>query len=98
LKSPAKVKPMIGDAEYLKALSGYKQASAVKCWCRKNGIRFFVNAQGRPVTTEGALDRALSHGVEAKPDWGAFDAWKTGTHWRHRRRRQKMGIPEPVLK
>jgi hypothetical protein len=85
---------VIGDAEYLKALSGYKQKSAIANWCRKNGIKFFLNAQGWPVTTATALNSALL-GVNAGPDWSAFDDWKTGTHWRHRRRRQEMGIPEP---
>lgn len=91
-----KLSIVIGDAEYLKALSGAKQRGAVRAWCRKNGIKTFDNNQGWPVTTAAALDRALSQDVNAGPDWSAFDDWKTGTHWRHRRRRQEMGIPEPT--
>jgi hypothetical protein len=88
---------IVGDAEYLKALSGYKQKTAVANWCRKNGIKFFRNAQGWPVTTEAALERALFASEIAGPDWSYFDNWKTGTHWRHRRRRQEKGIPEPTI-
>jgi hypothetical protein len=86
----------IGDAEYLRALSGSKQRGTVRAWRQKEGIKTFDNNDGWPVTTEGALERALSRGVKAGPDWSNFDAWKTGTHWRHRRRRQEMGIPEPT--
>lgn len=64
---------MIGDAEYLKTLSGAKQRSSVRAWCRKNGIKTWNNAQGWPVTTAAALDRALTPGIESGPDWSAFD-------------------------
>jgi hypothetical protein len=35
--------PVIGSAEYMKALSGYKQKTAIAKWCRKNGIKFLRN-------------------------------------------------------
>ncbi len=63
---------MVGSAEYLKALSGYKQKNAVAKWCKKYGIRFFRNAEGWPVTTAAALDRALLPGVESGPDWSPY--------------------------
>src|ERR1700688_3822022 len=64
---------MIGDAEYLKALSGYKQKSAVRNWCRKNGISYLLDARGWPVTTPEALDRALKGSAESGPDWAALE-------------------------
>jgi hypothetical protein len=45
-KIPAKASLVIGDAEYLKALSGAKQRGAIREWCRKNGIRTFDNTSG----------------------------------------------------
>jgi hypothetical protein len=36
---------MIGDAEYLKALSGYKQASAIKWWCKEDRLAVKVPAK-----------------------------------------------------
>jgi hypothetical protein len=37
---------VVGDAEYLKALSGYKTKAAVAAWCTRNRIKFFRNGQG----------------------------------------------------
>jgi hypothetical protein len=68
---------MIGDAEYLKTMSGYSQKASVAKWCKKNGIRYFRNADGWPVTTAAALDRALLPGVEAGPDWSPYAKEKT---------------------
>jgi uncharacterized protein DUF4224 len=82
---------MTGDADHLKAMSGYKQKTSVARWCRKNGIRFFLNAQGWPVTTSEALDRALAPGIESGPDWSAFEPDPNSTHWRHRRRVKAKG-------
>lgn len=87
---------VVGDAKYLKALSGYKQASSVAKWCRKNGIKFFRNGQGWPVTTATELDRALAHETKAEPNLEVPGYWKTGSHWRYRQWRQRMGIPEPT--
>jgi len=64
---------VIGDAEYLKTMSGYSQKASVAKWCKKNGIRYFRNAEGWPVTTAAAIDRALAPGVESGPDWSACD-------------------------
>jgi hypothetical protein len=86
---------VIGDAEYLKALSGAKQRGAVRDWCRKNGIKTFNNRDGWPVTTDAALDRALTGTPASEPDWSYFDLWKTSPHWRHKRLRAERGIPEP---
>ena len=65
--------PMVGSAEYLKVLSGYRQSNAIKNWCRKNGIQFLLDARGWPVTTPMALERALDPGVKSEPDWSACD-------------------------
>jgi hypothetical protein len=77
-----------GDAEYLKALSGYKQKTSVARWCRKNKIKFFLNGQGWPVSSAEAINQALlGGGKESGPDWGAFELDPNSTHWRHRQRR-----------
>jgi hypothetical protein len=60
-------------AEDMKKLSGYKQRAAIAAWCTKNKIKFFRDANGWPVTTEAALDRALSPGKMREPDWSACD-------------------------
>jgi hypothetical protein len=98
MSAPRQPKPsiVIGDAEYLKVLSGAKQRGAVRDWCRKNGIKTFNNRDGWPVTTAAELDRAISGDANrAEPDWSYFDRWKTSPHWRHKRMRQEAGIPEP---
>jgi hypothetical protein len=64
---------VIGDAEYMKALSGYKQKTAIASWCRRNHIKCFRNAQGWPVTTEAEINRALSPSSRVEPDWSACD-------------------------
>jgi hypothetical protein len=48
-KTSAKASIVIGDAEYLKALSGAKRRGAVREWCRQNGIKTFDNTDGSPV-------------------------------------------------
>jgi hypothetical protein len=88
---------VVGDAEYLKALSGYKQKTAIASWCTHNKIKFFRNAKGWPVTTEAALERALDGRAMSQPDWSLFEEReKYSTHWRYWRRRQEMGMPEPT--
>jgi hypothetical protein len=79
---------VVGDAEYLKALSGYKQKTAVAHWCTKNKIKFFRNAQGWPVTTATALDSALAGKAASGPDWSYFEPDPNSTHSRHKRRRE----------
>jgi hypothetical protein len=64
---------VVGDAEYLKALSGYKQKTTIAAWCTRNRIKFFRNAQGWPVTTEAEINGALHPGSKAEPDWKACD-------------------------
>jgi hypothetical protein len=76
-----------GDAEYLKAMSGYKQKTSIARWCRKNKIKFFLNGQGWPVTSAEAINQALmGGGKESGPDWSYFEPDPNSTHWRHRRR------------
>jgi hypothetical protein len=92
---------VIGDAEYLKAMSGYKQKTSVARWCRKNKIQFFLDARGWPVTTRDALNLALSPGIESGPDWSAFKPDPNSTHWRHKRRCEQEAakpLPQPRKK
>lgn len=62
---------VIGDADYLKELSGRKQKTAIIAWCKLKGIHYFLNADGWPVTTAAALDRALEISVESGPNWNS---------------------------
>ncbi|MEO1035195.1 MAG: hypothetical protein AAFX44_06500 [Pseudomonadota bacterium] len=61
---------MICEFEQLRALSGFQRKSAVMRWCSDNGISYFLNALGQPVTTEAELTRALHDGDDRpnKPD------------------------------
>jgi hypothetical protein len=80
---------MIGDAEYLKTLSGYKQKSAVRIWCRKNGIRYLLDARGWPVTTPEALDRALKGSAESGINWDPYQKKVAAKGYRKRREREQ---------
>jgi Domain of unknown function (DUF4224) len=86
------------DAE-LEYMSGYKQPAAQIRWLQKWRIRHVVNALGYPRVTRAAVEGTTKMEPERRltePNWAALDDWKTGTQWRHRRRRQEMGIPEPT--
>jgi hypothetical protein len=86
------------DAE-LEYMSGYKQPAAQIRWLQRWRIRHVVNAAGYPRVTRAAVEGTMKTEPErprARPNFEALDDWKTGTHWRHRRRRQEMGIPEPT--
>jgi hypothetical protein len=65
----------IGDAKHRKALSGYKQKCAVARWCKRNGIRFFRNANGWPDRIHDALIETAR----------VFTAWRAardaGVNW-----------------
>lgn len=97
MSSEKSTQPMVGSAEHLKLMSGYKQKTSVARWCRQNKIQFFLDARGWPTTTPAAIDRALSPGVESGPDFGSIGEWtKTSTHWRHKRlREQEAAKPAP---
>lgn len=64
---------LVIGVEDLKKLTGYKQKTAIAAWCRKNGIKFFRDARGWPVTTEGVLNATLWGHKTAEPDWSACD-------------------------
>jgi hypothetical protein len=57
----------------LSELSARTRPSAVKKWLQGNGILFFLDADGRPCTTEHALNEALYRGRKTKPNWAALD-------------------------
>jgi hypothetical protein len=86
------------DAE-IEFMTGYTQPAAQIRWLQKWQIRHVVNASGYPRVTRSAVEgtrKAEPERHRSEPNWAAFDDWKTGTHWRHKRRRQEMGIPEPI--
>jgi hypothetical protein len=88
------------DAE-LEFMTGYKQAAAQIRWLQRWHIRHVVNTFGYPRVTRAAVEGTTKTKPErprATPNFEALDDWKTGTHWRHRKRRQEMGLPEPSLK
>ena len=55
---------MIVTFEELCELSKYRQAAAVKRWCKSQGISFMLDRNKRPQTTQDALDRSL-HGARS---------------------------------
>jgi hypothetical protein len=86
------------DAE-IEFMTGYIQPAAQIRWLQKWQIRYVVNASGYPRVTRSAVEgtrKAEPEQRRSEPNWAALDDWKTGTHWRHKRRRQEMGIPEPT--
>jgi hypothetical protein len=86
------------DSE-LEYMSGYKQPAAQIRWLQKWGIRHVVSSLGNPRVTRSAVEGTTKTEPvkpRTEPNWAALDDWKTGTHWRHKRRRQEMGIPEPI--
>lgn len=46
----------------LEKLTGYKQAAAQVRWLRENGIRFTLDRHGKPRTTLGLYEKALTTG------------------------------------
>lgn len=60
---------MIADFPDLQRLSGRDRPTAVKKWLQKQGISFMLNADGRPVTTEKALNDVLLRGRKTEPNW-----------------------------
>jgi len=41
---------------------GYKRPADVCSWCQRNGINYFLDKDKRPITTQKAIDKALSGG------------------------------------
>jgi hypothetical protein len=90
--------PLFLTEAELEFMSGYEQPAAQIRWLQKWRIRHVVNAAGYPRVTRAAVEGTEKAGPSrprATPNFEALDDWKTGTHWRHRRRRQEMGIPDP---
>jgi hypothetical protein len=86
------------DAE-IEFMTGYTQPAAQIRWLQKWRIRHVVNGGGYPRVTRSSVEGTTKTEPErprTTPNFEALDDWKTGTHWRHRRRRQEMGIPEPT--
>lgn len=63
---------VIADFETLKRLVGRERPSAVRKWLEKQGIRYWLNADGRPVTTERALNDALFRRRRTEPNFAAM--------------------------
>ena len=62
---------MIADFIDLQRLSGRLRPGAVKKWLQRQGIVFMLDADGKPVTTEKALNEALLRGRKTEPNWPA---------------------------
>lgn len=60
---------MIADFSDLQRLSGRERPAAVKKWLQQRGISYILNADGKPVTTEKALNEALLRGRKTEPHW-----------------------------
>lgn len=59
----------ICDFEDLCRLVGRKRPTLVKKWLQNNGILYWLNADGKPVTTGKALNDALLRGRKTEPNW-----------------------------
>lgn len=91
--------PLFLTEAEIEFMTGYTQPAAQIRWLQKWRIRHVVNAIGYPRVTRAAVEGTTKTEPErprTRPNFEALDDWKTGTHWRHRRRRQEMGIPEPT--
>lgn len=61
--------------EELAEWSGLERPSAVRRWLQERGIPIITRRDGRPVTTEAAIDAAILRGsnLATAPDWTALD-------------------------
>lgn len=64
---------MLLSADDLSAFCGYQQPAAVRRWCKRNGVTFMRDKDGRPVTTQAALDRAMLPKTRTQPDFSDFE-------------------------
>jgi hypothetical protein len=55
--------------EELQRLSGRVKPSAVKKWLQSQRVAYMLNADREPVTTEKALNDALTRGRKTEPNW-----------------------------
>lgn len=55
---PTYTQPLVTDDD-LASLSGRTSPSAQRRWLDDNGVRYFINREGRPRTTWGAVDAVL---------------------------------------
>lgn len=60
---------MIVDFNDLQRMSRRERPGAVKRWLQQRGISYMLNADGQPVTTEKALNDALSRSRTTEPNW-----------------------------
>jgi hypothetical protein len=68
---------VILDLADLQKLSGYKRATDIKTWLRKNGVAFMVQPSGHPVTTLDAVNLALSpKRCRTEPNWAPIPAFR----------------------
>lgn len=66
---------MIVTFPALAAASGYKRPADVRRWCRRNGISTMDDKDGRPISTQAAVDRAmLRTSTRTSPDFSDFEA------------------------
>ena len=80
---------MILGFDELQRRSGYKQATAIARWLKRNGIGFVRDAQGRPFTTVDALNVAMENRGSGKGWSPNFDASEK------RRRKARAVLPPP---
>ena len=48
---------------------GRSRPTSVRKWCESKGILYFLDADGKPCTTEAALNEALHRGRKARPNF-----------------------------
>ena len=52
---------------------GRKRPTQVRKWCESKGILYFLDADGKPCTTEAALNEALQRGRSTRPNFMAAE-------------------------
>jgi len=63
---------LLSDEE-VKELTGYEKPSFQASWCRKNGVRFFLNAAGQVKVPAVALAEKPGHNQgHSEPDFSQF--------------------------
>ncbi|MEN8820500.1 MAG: DUF4224 domain-containing protein [Abyssibacter sp.] len=52
-------------------VTGYDQPKRQRDWLNRNGVGYLIRADGRPITTWGALDQAMSGHRDESPRFSA---------------------------
>lgn len=62
----------------LSALSGYRRPADVARWLRRHRIRYMLDKDRKPVTTQDAIERAMIGATKTQPDFSEYEAAPEG--------------------